>query len=132
MLLPRRLAPLLALLGALLIPASAGAAPFDPTGFRFSSPTFTVSESAGAATITITRTDTGREGQIRYFTGFGTAVRYTDYKPVKDMIDFAPGRRARPSAFRSSITTSRACRGASSSRCSARRRSGSPIPRPRC
>ena len=91
MLLLRRFAPLLALLGALLVPASAGAAPFDPTGFRFSSPTYTVSESAGAATITITRTDSGREAQIRYFTGFGTAVRFTDYKPVKGMIDFAPG-----------------------------------------
>ncbi len=91
MLAARRLVPLLAVLGSLVIPAAAGAAPFDPTGFRFSSPTYTVSAGEGVATITITRGDTSREAQIRYFTGFGTAVRYADYKPVKDMIDFAPG-----------------------------------------
>src|SRR5690242_6685688 len=87
----RRVVPVLAAVCSLLIPAAASAARHDPRGFRFSSSRYAVSAGAGAATFMITRLDTGREAQIRYFTGFGSAVRHSDYRPVKGMIDFAPG-----------------------------------------
>jgi endoglucanase len=88
----RRLLTLLAgLAGSLLIPAASQAAPFDALGFRLSSPVYIVHENAGDAVITIERTDTSREAQIRYIALPGTAERAYDFKPVKSMIDFQPG-----------------------------------------
>jgi endoglucanase len=80
-----------ALVAALLTPAFAHAAPLDPLGFRFSAPAYTVHENAGAAMITIERTNVAQEAQIRYLTTPGTAIRDQDYTPVKSMIDFQPG-----------------------------------------
>jgi endoglucanase len=90
-----------ALLGALLAPtgALADASP-DPSGFRLESPALTVNESAGQAVITIERTDTSEDAQIRYITlGDGvpcgpaecTAVDPIDFTSVKGMLDFPVG-----------------------------------------
>ncbi len=88
----RRIAILAATLaGALLGPAAAHAAPFDPLGFRLSSPVYIVNENAGEAVITITRIDTTQEAQIRYLALPGTAERGIDFEPVKAMINFLPG-----------------------------------------
>jgi endoglucanase len=74
-----------------LVPATAGALTIDPAGFHLASPTMTVAQNAGSAVVTIERTDTKREAQIRYTSLPGTAIRYQDYTPVKSMIDFMPG-----------------------------------------
>ena len=53
--------------GALLAPAAAHAdASSDSSGFRLVSPELTVNENAGQAVITVERTDTSEEAQIRY------------------------------------------------------------------
>ncbi len=93
--------PALAVLGALLAPAAAHAdASADPTGFRLQSSTLTVNENAGQAVITIERTDTSDEAQIRYITlGDGvpcgsaecTAVDPDDFTSVKGELDFPAG-----------------------------------------
>jgi len=90
-----------ALLGALLVPAGALAdASPDPSGFRLESSALTVNESAGQAVVTIDRTDTSEEAQIRYITlGDGvpcgpaecTAVDPIDFTSVKGMLDFPVG-----------------------------------------
>src|ERR1700683_1288104 len=91
-LLLRRTALLAACLGGtLLAPAAGHAAPFDAHGFRLSSPVYTVNENAGDAVITIERTDTSREAQIRYIAQPMTAQRGTDFRPVKAMINFLAG-----------------------------------------
>jgi endoglucanase len=79
------------LVGALIGPAAAQAAPFDLLGFRLSSPVYVVNENAGNAVITIDRIDTTREAQIRYIALPITAERGYDFQPVKAMIDFLPG-----------------------------------------
>ena len=91
----------LGLLGALLAPAAAQAdASTDPSGFRLQSSSLTVNENAGQAVITIERTDTTEEAQIRYITlGDGvpcgpaecTAVDPTDFTSGKGMLDFPVG-----------------------------------------
>ena len=59
----------LGLLGALLAPAAAHAdASTDASGFRLQSSSLTVNENAGQAVITIERTDTSEDAQIRYIT----------------------------------------------------------------
>jgi endoglucanase len=78
-------------LALLAIPAAAQAAPFDPAGFRLESPLLFVHENAGAAVVTILRSDTSREAQIRYLTLPITAIRGQDWTEVKSMIDFQPG-----------------------------------------
>ncbi len=60
------LAGLVTVCGSALAPAMAHAAGFDATGFRFSSPTYTVHENAGSAVITVTRTDTSRDATAYY------------------------------------------------------------------
>jgi endoglucanase len=79
------------LICTLLVPAVAQAAPFDLLGFRLSAPVYVVNENAGDAVITIERTDTSREAQIRYIALPGTAERGYDFEPVKAMINFLPG-----------------------------------------
>jgi endoglucanase len=88
----RRTAALAACLaGMLMAPAAGHTAPFDPLGFRLSSPVYIVNENAGDAVITIERTDTTREAQIRYIAQPITAERGIDFIPVKAMINFLPG-----------------------------------------
>ncbi|HEY5189660.1 MAG TPA: glycoside hydrolase family 6 protein, partial [Solirubrobacteraceae bacterium] len=80
------------ILGAFsLAPSVAAADPVDPGGFYLAAPTMTVPQDVGNAVITIERTDTSREAQIRYTTLPGSAVRDQDYTAVKSMIDFMPG-----------------------------------------
>jgi endoglucanase len=93
----RRLA-LLALVagGSVIVPATAQA---DPTGFHLESSQLYVHESAGRAVITIERTDTSRDAQVRYITGGlgfdcgGTQCTATQYDTtgVKGMLDFPAG-----------------------------------------
>jgi endoglucanase len=90
-----------ALLGALLAPAAAQAdASPDPAGFQLQSEALYVHESAGQAVVTIQRTDTSQDAQIRYITlGDGTpcggaectAVDGIDFTSVKGMLDFPAG-----------------------------------------
>jgi endoglucanase len=90
-----------ALLCALIVPAVAQAAPTpDPTGFHLDSSALYVHENAGHAVITISRTNTSVEAQIRYLTlGDGvpcgttecTAVDPYDFSSVKGMLDFPVG-----------------------------------------
>jgi endoglucanase len=98
----RRLAVLpVALLCALLAPAAAHADPApDPGGFRLDSSSLYVHENAGQAVITISRTNTSDDAQIRYITlGDGvqcgssqcTAVDPYDFSSVKGMLDFPVG-----------------------------------------
>jgi endoglucanase len=98
----RRLAVLpVALLCSVLVPAAAQADPAqDPSGFHLDSPSLYVHEAAGQAVITISRTNTSVDAQIRYFTlGDGvecgsskcTAVDPYDFSSVKGMLDFPVG-----------------------------------------
>src|ERR1700733_5672004 len=90
-----------ALLCALLAPTAARAdAPTDPSGFHLESSSLSVNEDAGQAVITIERSDTSEDAQIRYVTlGWGTpcgasectAVSQTDFTSVKGMLDFPVG-----------------------------------------
>ena len=91
----------LVLLGALLAPALAHAdAASDPGGFSLQSSSLYVHENAGQAVITIERSDTSEDAQIRYITlGDGvtcglaecTAVDPYDFSSVKGMLDFPVG-----------------------------------------
>ena len=91
---------LLVALIAVLAPASAQAADFDPNGFHLQSSSLSVHENSGAAQITIERNDVSRDAQIRYISlGVGvpcgdtgcTAVSPYDFTSVKGMLDFPPG-----------------------------------------
>jgi endoglucanase len=80
------------LAAGVIVPAGAGAHFLsDPNGFRLATSAMTVTQNVGDAVVTIERTDTSQEAQIRYETLPGTAVRQQDYTPVKSMIDFMPG-----------------------------------------
>jgi endoglucanase len=76
---------------AAVLPSAASAALLDPLGFHLASPVLTVAENAGNAVVTVTRTNTAQEAQIRYITIGITAQAPYDYIPQKGMIDFAPG-----------------------------------------
>jgi endoglucanase len=90
-----------ALLCALLVPAAAQADPAqDPSGFHLDSSALYVHENAGQAVITISRSDTSVDAQIRYITlGDGvqcgsaacTAVDPYDFSSAKGMLDFPVG-----------------------------------------
>jgi endoglucanase len=88
----RLLGPLLAV-AVLASPASAHAAKYDPNGFRFTSTRLFVDENAGAAVITVERTNVRQAAQIRYITIGITAEAPYDYTPVKAMLSFDPGQR---------------------------------------
>jgi streptogramin lyase len=64
----------------------------QPGTFRFSSPTYTVGEAAGTATITVTRTG-GIGGPIRVpvFAVGGTSVPGVDFTPVATVLTFNRG-----------------------------------------
>ena len=78
----------------LALPAAAGAATLDLQGFRLQDPVMFVNENAGHATVTIVRSDTREEAQIRYITIGLTAQAPYDYTPQKGMLDFAVGQTA--------------------------------------
>jgi len=89
-LLPRLILPLLAALALLTAPAAAHAA----GTVSLSSDAYSVQENAGAATITIERSDPRGHGEVRY--GVWTnhsATAYVDYEPVSGRVDFADGQR---------------------------------------
>src|SRR5690348_2676928 len=101
MVLSRRIALLLSVvLASVLAPAAAQAASYDPNGFHLDSSQLYAHENAGSAVITISRSNTRVEAQIRYITlGLGvpcgntgcSAVSPYDFTPVKGMLDFPAG-----------------------------------------
>jgi hypothetical protein len=85
------IAAFVAVLAGMLVPALASAqARPNPNGFRLTTSTLTVSQTAGQATFTIVRRNIRPAAQIRYMTLRGTAHAHQDYTPVKAMIPFAP------------------------------------------
>ncbi|HEY6396165.1 MAG TPA: glycoside hydrolase family 6 protein [Solirubrobacteraceae bacterium] len=87
-------------LGSTVVPSGAVAANFESRGFRVESTHLYVHENAGAARITVTRTDTSQDAQIRYIAlSIGhpcgdsgcTALPGYDYTSGKGMLDFPPG-----------------------------------------
>ncbi len=63
----RSLIPLfVSLASCALVPAAAQASNFDPNGFRFSSPAYSVHENAGQAVITVSRNDASRAATAYY------------------------------------------------------------------
>ena len=87
----RLLLPGLVVASSLLAPAAAQAWSYDPAGFRLQSATMSVNENAGAAVITIQRSDTSEAAQIRYCTVGLSARPGIDYRNVKAEIDFQVG-----------------------------------------
>src|SRR5947209_4918222 len=82
------------LLVALVLPTAALASsgsPFDPLGFRYSSPTYLVHAHDGVATIPIQRTNTPHPAWVRDNAQPGPAVKDQDFTAVKDILSFAPG-----------------------------------------
>jgi endoglucanase len=95
-----RLLLLLLLLASALAPAAAQADSYDPAGFHLQSTTLYVHENAGAAQITVERTNVSSDAQIRYITlGIGvpcggtqcTAQSPYDFSSVKGMLNFPAG-----------------------------------------
>jgi endoglucanase len=79
---------LAAIVALLLAPAAASAA----GTISLSSDSYSVQESAGAATITVVRSDPRGPAEVRY--GVWTnhsATAYVDYEPVSGRVDFADG-----------------------------------------
>lgn len=76
-------------LGALFLAPAVASAAYGTA--QLSSPTYTVGEGDGHATITVTRSDTNVTGEIRYGINHITAQPYQDYKPVGGRLDFAVG-----------------------------------------
>ena len=64
-----------------------------PGTFQFSSPAYSVAESAGSALITVTRTGTKLAGGVRihYASANGTALAGSDYTAVSGDLTFAAG-----------------------------------------
>src|SRR5439155_9851223 len=59
---------------------------------QFSAPTYTVSENAASATITVRRTGGSASGvTVAYATAGGTATPGSDYLPVSGTLTFAAG-----------------------------------------
>jgi len=76
----------LALVALLAIAGAAGAAEV-----RLASTSFSASEGAGEATITIVRTTAQGRGEIRYAVWHRSAEHHLDYTPVSGRLDFADG-----------------------------------------
>jgi endoglucanase len=96
----RFLLPALALLLSVIAAAGAQAAPTDPNGFHLQSTALYVHENAGAAQVTVERTNVSSAAQIRYIAlGVGvpcgdtmcTAVSPYDFIGVKGELDFPAG-----------------------------------------
>lgn len=78
-----------ALLALALLPAAASAASGT---VQLSSDQFSVQENGGAATITITRSDTRDRGEVRYGVWYDrSAQAHSEYEPVKGVVSFDPG-----------------------------------------
>jgi len=90
-----RLAPLIAaLLLALAALAPATASASGGGSVRLSSDAYTVRENAGAATITVVRSNADGGGAVRYGVWYDRSAQpYQDYTPVHGRLDFAPGQR---------------------------------------
>jgi len=74
-------------------PAMAVLTIMDPTPvLQFSATAYSVSEAAGAATITVTRSGTARTAcSVQYATSDGTATAGSDYTAVSNTLTFAAG-----------------------------------------
>jgi endoglucanase len=75
--------------GATPAPAPAAAGPQE--GLHFLADQLTVAENAGAAEVTVTRSDTTRGATVGYATIGETAQAPYDYTPVRGLLTFAPG-----------------------------------------
>jgi endoglucanase len=85
---------LLALLAALLLLPAAAASAAGNGSVHLSSDAYSVQENAGAATITVVRSNPDGHGEVRY--GVWTnhsATAFTDYEPVSGRVDFEDGQR---------------------------------------
>jgi len=80
---------LAAAIALLLAPAAAGASTVS-----LSSDAYSVQESAGAATITVVRSDARGAGEVRYGVWYDqSATPKLEYEPVSGRVDFADGQR---------------------------------------
>jgi endoglucanase len=85
---PRLLAPLLAAL-CLLAP---GAAAASASTVQLTSDSFTVQENAGAATITVVRSDATGRGEVRFGVWYDqSATPHSEYEPISGRVDFEDG-----------------------------------------
>lgn len=62
-----------------LVPVTASASAVDPAAFHLAASTMTVAQTVSNAMVTIERSNTSREAQIRYTTLPGSAIRGDDY-----------------------------------------------------
>ncbi|HEX7290788.1 MAG TPA: glycoside hydrolase family 6 protein [Conexibacter sp.] len=80
---------LAAAIALLLAPAAAHAGTVS-----LSSATYTVQENAGAATITVVRSDANGHGEVRYGVWYDQSAQpYLEYEPVSGVVDFEEGQR---------------------------------------
>ena len=80
---------LAAVLALLLAPAAAQASTVS-----LSSATYSVQESAGAATITVVRSSADGHGEVRYGVWYDQSAQpYLEYEPVTGRVDFEDGQR---------------------------------------
>ncbi len=87
---PKSFRPLLPLLAALLLGALPAAASAGTV--QLTSDSFTVQESAGAATITVVRSDADGRGEVRYGVWYDqSATPHSEYEPVSGRVDFEDG-----------------------------------------
>lgn len=81
----------LAAVVAILLAAPAGA---QASTVSLSSTAYSVQEHAGAATITVVRSDADGTGEVRYGVWYDQSAQpYVDYEPVSGRVDFADGQR---------------------------------------
>lgn len=87
---PRRLLlPLLAAALILLAPAAASAA---GSTVSLTADSFSVQENAGAATITVVRSDPRGHGEVRYGVWYDQSAQpHSEYEPVSGRVDFEDG-----------------------------------------
>jgi endoglucanase len=91
----RRLTLLLTLLaGLLLAPAAAQADRLQLSGFHLTSSALSVHERDGQAVITVERSDTNGDAQVRYGAWHMTADPTRDYTPVGGRLDFVDGQKS--------------------------------------
>jgi endoglucanase len=80
---------LVAVLALLLAPAAAQA-----SAVQLSSASYSVQESAGAATITVVRGDASGHGEVRYGVWYDQSAQpHLEYEPVSGRVDFEDGQR---------------------------------------
>ena len=80
---------LAAVIALLLAPAAAQASTVS-----LSADAYSVQESAGAATITVVRSDARGHGEVRYGVWYDQSARpYLEYEPVSGVVDFEDGQR---------------------------------------